>query len=179
MTTEFAQIGYLPKNIRRVRFAAMAEEKEILSISNCISEPACEIPFHDTSLTDCYLFPSDEIGDQFPHATLLSFALMRTVFRDGRAAAFAPIRFRGASTPTGSTAVRGYEAVNAQQASFGYGPFECSPLSCNSVAEVEPTNQYCLCDELESAVRLAREFSKGGYEPGDYFVVQVSEVINS
>ena len=51
--------------------------------------------------------------------------------------------------------------------------FECSPLSCNRMAEHIPTNQYCLLDDCETALNLAKTFDGEGCEPGPYFITEV------
>ena len=53
--------------------------------------------------------------------------------------------------------------------------FECSPLSCNSMATEMDTNEYCLFHTLEAAVDGATRFSIEQPEPGDYYVVEVLE----
>ena len=51
--------------------------------------------------------------------------------------------------------------------------FECSPLSCNSMAPEAPINEYCLLSSLEEAEKFARRCAKEQPEPGTYFVVEV------
>lgn len=51
--------------------------------------------------------------------------------------------------------------------------FECSPLSCNSMATELAVNEHCLFESLEAAVAGATRFSTQQPEPGDYFVVEV------
>jgi hypothetical protein len=51
--------------------------------------------------------------------------------------------------------------------------FECSPLSCNHMAEHVPVSRYCLVGDADVAFRLAAEFEAGGCEPGPYYVVEV------
>jgi hypothetical protein len=51
--------------------------------------------------------------------------------------------------------------------------FECSPLSCNSVALEVAVNRHCLVDGLDAAEELARRFSVEEPEPGPYYVVEV------
>jgi hypothetical protein len=53
--------------------------------------------------------------------------------------------------------------------------FECSPLSCNSMAMEMATNEYCLFDSLAAAIAGATRFSVEQHEPGDYYVVEVLE----
>lgn len=57
----------------------------------------------------------------------------------------------------------------------GHG-FGCSPLSCNSgadVVECPELNRYCLVDDPRTATELARRFSIQQPEPGPYCVVEV------
>lgn len=51
--------------------------------------------------------------------------------------------------------------------------FECSPLSCNSMADEIATNAFCLFPTLEDALAGADRFSREQPEPGDYYVVEV------
>ena len=51
--------------------------------------------------------------------------------------------------------------------------FSCSPLSCNGMAEEYPVNRYCLVDDLDTAIPMARNFATGNCEPGAYCVVEV------
>jgi hypothetical protein len=53
--------------------------------------------------------------------------------------------------------------------------FECSPLSCNSMATELAVNEHCLFASLEAAVAGATRFSTEQPEPGDYYVVEVLE----
>ncbi len=66
----------------------------------------------------------------------------------------------------------GYDAVSRE----GVANLECSPLFCNGRAADTPVNRFCLIDEPERALALARTFSGSqgnGCEPGNYFVVEV------
>lgn len=51
--------------------------------------------------------------------------------------------------------------------------FECSPLSCNSMALELAVNRHCLVDHLEVAIAVATRFSVEEPEPGPYYVVEV------
>ena len=63
----------------------------------------------------------------------------------------------------------GYDAVNRSTKSH----FECSALSCNHGAQHFTVNKYCLFDDLEKAYEATIEISKGGYEPGPWYLVEV------
>lgn len=53
--------------------------------------------------------------------------------------------------------------------------FECSPLSCNSMAADYHANEFCLFPSLEAAIIGAERFSIEQPEPGDYYIVEVLE----
>ena len=53
--------------------------------------------------------------------------------------------------------------------------FECSPLSCNAMAEEISANEYCLFATLEEALAGAERFAAEQPEPGDYWVIEVLE----
>ncbi len=76
------------------------------------------------------------------------------------------------------------EPAPAQHASIGYDVVErnivlgtlgfgCSPLSCNGLAKEIPVNQFCLLDNLESALAIARRFGVEQPEPGPYVIIEV------
>jgi hypothetical protein len=51
--------------------------------------------------------------------------------------------------------------------------FECSPLSCNLMAEKTLVNRYCLVASGDAARSLAERFSVEQPEPGEYHVIEV------
>jgi len=63
----------------------------------------------------------------------------------------------------------GFDVVSKSITDF----FECSPLSCNGAAKTFSANPHCLFDALDDAIAAAREFSKGSWEPGPYYVARV------
>jgi hypothetical protein len=64
----------------------------------------------------------------------------------------------------------GYDIVERNPARLGFG---CSPLSCNSMAENILVNDFCLLDDLESALSTAQRFEIARPEPGPYIVIEV------
>jgi hypothetical protein len=66
----------------------------------------------------------------------------------------------------------GYDVVE-RDAATGMLGFGCSPLSCNGMAERIPVNEFCLIDDLESAMAAARRFGVEQPEPGPYVIVEV------
>ena len=63
----------------------------------------------------------------------------------------------------------GYDVVSRSSADF----FECSPLSCNRMAEEVSVNRHCLVETVEEALRLAAQVEASGCEPGPYYVFRV------
>lgn len=63
----------------------------------------------------------------------------------------------------------GFDVVSRSQGAM----FECSPLSCNRLADEVAVNQYCLASTLEQAVAVAGEFAREEPEPGPYVVLEV------
>jgi hypothetical protein len=53
---------------------------------------------------------------------------------------------------------------------------ECSPLSCNQLAETITVNQHCLLDSLEEAVQLIETGAINNSETGPYRIFAVYQV---
>ena len=66
----------------------------------------------------------------------------------------------------------GYDVVERDVATGMLG-FGCSPLSCNGMAESVPVNEFCLIDDMETALAAARRFGVEQPEPGAYVIVEV------
>jgi len=62
--------------------------------------------------------------------------------------------------------------------SCGTGP-ECSPLSCNLLADEFPVNRLCLLDSFDEAVRLTKTVDLSKCEPGPYRIIRVSKVLDN
>ena len=66
----------------------------------------------------------------------------------------------------------GYDVVTF---SFGNSA-ECSPLSCNALADEMQTNQHCLLSTLEQARQLLEWGRFDNTEPGPYRIFAVHSV---
>jgi len=66
----------------------------------------------------------------------------------------------------------GYDIVERNPA-MGVLGFGCSPLSCNGMAEEIAVNEFCLIDDLETALAAARRFGVEQPEPGPFVIVEV------
>ncbi|MDG4666677.1 hypothetical protein [Mycobacterium sp. 236(2023)] len=106
--------------------------------------------------------------------TLFAYWVVCVRFDDGNSEPWSPADdWPGLSVcPDLSTyAPIGYDIVNSD---FG-GGFDCSPLSCNSVANEQVVNEHCLVDDIEVALELGGLFSSqaASVEPRPYHVVEV------
>jgi hypothetical protein len=104
---------------------------------------------------------------------LFAYRIAETRFRNGAALTLTvPADVHPVPIPDTFTSL-GYDAVSKSMESV-LG-FECSPLSCNSMAAEMPTNEHCLFDTEAAATAAAMAFSVDEPEPGDYYVVEVLE----
>ena len=104
---------------------------------------------------------------------LFAFCIALTRFRKGEPLDVAvPSDVRAVPIPETFESL-GYDAVSKfMESVLG---FECSPLSCNSMAAEIPANEHCLFSTEAAATAAARSFSVEEPEPGDYYVVEVLE----
>ena len=99
---------------------------------------------------------------------LYAYLLFLVLFADGQQQPFEIPALQVAPLPAS------FECLGLDVVSRSCGStFECSPLSCNSMAEQVAVNRYCLFDDLGVAFRMAEAFEAGGGEPGPYYVVEV------
>jgi hypothetical protein len=167
-------IGYFPK-----RTAACPDwlkapgVAEVCSVSNCFSEdPDGWIAQWRHNAMWVYDSPDlawsvvpETVRGEFD---LYAYQLFPVEFVAGEQRPFAIPQLNVEPLPASFERI-GYDAVSR---SCG-NSFECSPLSCNHMAERSPANRHCLTDDADSAFRLAAECEAGGCEPGPYFVVEV------
>jgi hypothetical protein len=155
-----------------------ADVAEICSVSNCISKPPegwIEHWLHNelgwfNRISDArQLIPADG------HATcrLFGYRLYAEFFRQGSGVRIVvPADVRPDPVPEGFRSL-GFDAISKSLESI-LG-FECSPLSCNSMAAELRANEHCLFESLDAAIDGAARFSREQPEPGDYYVIEVLE----
>ena len=176
-------IGYLPKRIVHATGDADAPRfrgaEEICSVSECFSKSpsgwvGCWL--HNTAT---WLF--DDPGAAWwvvpeverERYRLYAYRLLPTLFHDsGKETGLALPEIKAMPIPTSFVRI-GYDAVVRQLDDPHIGSFGCSPLSCNYMAEEYAVNRYCLVDDLDTALTMARDFATGNCEPGPYCVVEV------
>ena len=167
-------IGYFAKRtVGRPDWLRAPGVAEVCSVSCCVSEDPDGWIDHwrhnamwvyDTRELAWSVVPETVRGE----FDLYAYQMFPVEFVDGEQRPFAIPQLNVEPLPASFDRI-GYDAVSR---SCGNN-FECSPLSCNHMAEHLPTNRYCLIDEADSAFRLAAQCEAGGCEPGPYFVVEV------
>lgn len=146
--------------------------EEICSVSNCISRSVQ----NDQEPLGLYADPglawAAVPADARTEFSLYAYRLWPVQFEDGGEEAI-DLWWEPVIGPMSDTFVLlGWDAVVGGN---GHG-FGCSPLSCNSGADVVrclELNRYCLVADERAGMALARRFSVSKPEPGPYCVVEV------
>lgn len=177
---ESALVGFLARKVAlRPEFLAQAPIDDVCSVSEHISPSAPDrlercahnsAGFYDSEALAWSVVPEAE---RYAY-TLFAYRAVCIRFDDRNSEPWSPAdEWPGlpASPDLSAYAPIGYDIVNT---SFG-GWFECSPLSCNSMADQQAVNEHCLVDDFEVAMELGSLFADEAVrvEPGPYHVVQV------
>jgi hypothetical protein len=167
-------IGYFPKRtLKRPDWLKAAGVEEVCSVSTRVSE-APDGWIDHWRHNEMWVYDSPELAWSVVPETLraefdlYAYQMFPVEFAKGEQRPFAipPLHVQPLSA---SFERLGYDAVSRSCGSS----FECSPLSCNYMAEHVPTNRHCLVDDADTAFRIASEFEAGGCEPGPYYAVEV------
>ena len=166
-------VGYFPKHLHPPpRFLSEVGVKEVGSVSRCIAAgPAGWYDEGKNNEWGCFNDP-DTAWSVVPHEHRADYRLygyevypVEYLEREAHSLEIAPLDV----TPLGGAfSPVGWDAVSRSAGQ----DFECSPLSCNSMAEWFPVNEYCLVDSFD-AHTLAATAERDGCEPGPYLVVNV------
>jgi hypothetical protein len=167
-------IGYFPKRtMTRPDWLKAAGVDEICSVSTCIS-PAPDGWIDHWRHNEKWFYDNQELArDIVPDGEkaafeMYAYKLYAVQFDEGRELALVIPKLD--IEPWGNSFERlGVDVVSKSVAAT----FECSPLSCNGMAEHIAANRYCLFDGADEAFRHAAKFEAEGCEPGPYFIVEV------
>lgn len=160
-----------------IGFPCGAPVEEICSVSSCIARKFGQTA-DSPAENPCCLFDDPEVawgmvpGENRAHAALYAYRLWPVQFEKG-AEEEMDLWWEPQLDPLPAAFVcLGWDAVvGGNQYCFG-----CSPLSCNSGSELvqcPELNRYCLVDDQQPPLELARRFSISQPEPGPYCAVQV------
>lgn len=173
-------IGFLAKRVaaRPEGLGAPAVER-ICSVSECQSSAPLDrietmtfngAGLYDTEAEALAVVPEAERADHELHG----YRAHPFLFDAGVEEVFDPREIW--PEPAQEPDLSGYERLGFDVVGWGEtGFFECSPLSCQGLAERIPVNRHCLVDDLEAARELGRGLGPGDddVEPVTYHVVEV------
>lgn len=164
-------VGYIPKRTaKRPDWLQAAGVEEICSASCCCSES----PDDMGTPNDFGIYDSPEEamalieGGHKHEYDLYAYSMFPVIFREGLQDSF-EIATHQVTPLTDSFEFLGFDVVSR---SCGFC-FECSPLSCNNMAEHIAVNRHCLLDNIETAIENAANFEAQQCEPGPYHVLGI------
>lgn len=156
-------VGYFPRQ---------TNPHEVCSVSHCLN-PAPENWVEHWRHNDLGLFntPSDAwsiVPAQANGFRLFAYRLL-------------PIRYLGEQAEPFEIAQQNVEPLQSAFVSLGFDVvnkifsafFECSPLSCNGMADEVAVNRFCLLETLADAILFAQRCAREEPEPGPFYVLEV------
>lgn len=175
--------GYLFKRVAcRPEGMKNPAVKDIYSVSNCCSDAFAEY-INDWKHNGWWLFntPADmdgiieREGVDRSTLTLFYYEVFGQEYDESKKAwssvAPEPSFATNVSRPL-TAKLHGYDVVSFSARSSP----ECSPLSCNSLAEEIAVNEHCLIDSFEAAKKALETGRFDGSEPGPYRIFAVYTV---
>ena len=171
--------GYMAKHVsQKPDYLKAAQVTEIYSVSACMSANFADY----ISLwkhNGYWLFDSPEViltvarenSIDLALTTLFYYEVYELEFDGKNWNSYAP-NFAVNVTPPARKKLEGFDVVSF----FARSSPECSPLSCNSMAEEVPTNAHCLLASFEEAERLLNSGVSNNSEPGPYRIFSVYSV---
>ncbi len=174
--------GYMAKRVvPRPDWLQSERVSSVYSLSACISENFAE--YIDSWMHNGYwLFDSPvaiidiarEKKIDLTETVLFFYEIYELEFDDGEWTPFeAESSFQTMVTVPENKVLEGYDVVSF---TVRTSP-ECSPLSCNGLANDVETNSRCLLESLEQAQRLLEVGTFNNSEPGPYRIFAVYSVI--
>lgn len=175
----FIPMGYLYKKIAPKPDWIKASIEDVYSISDCVSENFAEY-INYWAHNDYWIFNSPEIMQKIAVDMNIDLSEMQLFYyeiyklqHDNEWQTFTPNPsfITDILTPQDKK-LKGFDVATFSQGNFP----ECSPLSCNNLADKQTINNHCLFDTFEEAKKAIDEglFNKG--EPGPYRIIAVYRV---
>lgn len=171
--------GYFPKIVvARPEWLAEPRADEICSVSRCVSGgPDGWIDrwlhnwfgWFNTVADASAVVPADQVA----RYRLFAYRLAPVFYHRGDPEPIQiPEDVHPEALPDGFVSL-GFDTFN--KSSLGVLGFECSPLSCNSMAPEFVVNRHCLVSTADEGYAAAKRCSIEQPEPGDYYMVEVLE----
>jgi hypothetical protein len=174
-------VGYLAKRVApKPEFLKAAQVIDIFSVSNCISSDFADYLGY-WKHNGYWLFDSPEIIRRVAEEHEISLDGTSLFYYEAYASQFDGRAWNSFSaelsvaTRISSPSKKRLEGFDVVSFFAGNTP-ECSPLSCNSLAEKVPTNSHCLFERFAEAERSLNEGVFEDGEPGPYRIFAVYSV---
>ena len=174
-------IGYMAKrSCEKPKGFIMPSVADVFSVGSCVNDDFADF-MSFWPQNGFWLFDSPEIIQNIARENSLSLAGTKLFYYEAYESEFTGKEWRS-FFPELNTAtdvlfpsqkiLEGFDVVTF---STGTSP-ECSPLSCNGLANKIPTNRHCLIESFEEA-KIALDSGKfDGAEPGPYRIFAVYSV---
>lgn len=177
-------MGYMAKRIpQRPEWLKVSSVIDVYSVSSCVNDDFADYGdywkhngwwFFDSPEVIQTLSRDHSIELQGTH--LFYYEAFELQFDEEEWRPFSPSDAKGKDTngvlAPSSKRLEGYDVVTYL---YSHGP-ECSPLSCNSLAEVVRTNSHCLFDTFEEAQIAVNSGQFNECEPGALRIFAVFSV---
>jgi hypothetical protein len=152
---------------------------DVYSVSNCVSRAFCDYIPHWRH-NGYWLFDSPEVIREIASAEQLDLSSQKFFYYEVHDQQFddelknwqpfsADTSFATDVQVPAERKLEGYDVVSF----YALSAPECSPLSCNHMAETIPVNAHCLLASFEDAKRLIETGAFKGCEPGPYRIFAV------
>ena len=178
MSPPLVFLGYLPRRLApRPDWLACPNVEFVASVSECISRTPPDridhwkhnyVGFYDTEALARAIIPEDKSIEY----TIFAHSALPVAFHEGHPIDWNPWTNAETTPPELDAEFNehlGFDIVGYTNGGF----FECSPLSCNGIANNIGVNRFCLVDDVQQAMDLAKDFSRAEsrVEPAWAYVV--------
>jgi hypothetical protein len=174
-------VGYMAKRVyKKPDWLTAAHVVDIYSVSNCISENFADY-INYWKHNGFWFFDSPQIIQsiakenslQLGETSLFYYEAHELEFHNEAWKPYLPEpSFPTNVVPPSHKQLEGFDVVSF----FAKTSAECSPLSCNSLAENLRTNSHCLFVSFDEAERDLKDGSFANAEPGPYRIFAVYSV---
>lgn len=173
-------VGYLAKHVsHRTEWLAAPTVLDIYSVSNCISANFADY-LNYRKHNGYYFFDSPKVirevaeqyGIELSGTTLFFYEAYEREYDDSEGHWSVIRRDESISTVIElppRKVLEGYDVVTYSCGTTA----ECSPLSCNGLAQTVKTNSRCLLESLEQAIQLIEQGDCQHSEPGPFRIIAV------
>jgi hypothetical protein len=175
--TEMIPAGYmLKKYAPRPDWLKAPAVADIYSVSGCIAAPFADY-INFWKHNGYWFFDAPEIlralpGGQAPELDLFYYEVYAQQYDERKKEwqSFSPeASFTTAVKPPKTKLLAGYDVVTF----WARTSPECSPLSCNNLAETVPVNAHCLLDSFDAAKKALDAGAFDNSEPGPFRIFAV------